>query len=84
MPLRLGPDAPAGSLGASVREDIERLGHIAVELADIAQRIKRMIPAHHDRDDLILEAFTRIGGASAEVERAKRALLLAIRKELGQ
>ena len=84
MPLRLGPDAPAGSLGASVREDIERLEEMSAELAEIAQRIKQMIPAHHDRDDLILQAFTRIGGASAEAARAKRALAMAIRKELGQ
>ena len=63
--------------------DIERLQAIAAELEQIRQRTSHHIGIPFSRDDLMLEATIRIGGAASEAERAARRMSWAIRNEGG-
>ena len=62
---------------AAIPAELER---IAGELAEYADEISQAIPPNCDRYAAILEAYNRLGGASAEVRRANRALRRAIRE----
>ena len=65
---------------AALQADLTR---IAGELDRIAAELASMVPGNPDRYDLMLEAYNRIGGVSAEVRRANGCISLAIRKEMG-
>ena len=56
-----------------------QLAEHEADLLRIAQEIKRMVPSGCDPNALILSAFNRTGGASAEVGRAHRDFTQAIR-----
>ena len=58
----------------------DRLDAIAGELAEYADEIRQAVPPKCDRYAPILEAYNRLGGASAEVQRANRTLRRAIKE----
>ena len=68
----------------TIPADITRLETIAAELEQIRQRTSQHIAIPFSRDDLMLEATIRIGGAASECERAARRMAWAIRNEEGE
>ena len=69
----------------TVCEDIAtiqaELREYAGELRRLANEIERMVPEDCSRDDLMLAAFNRAGGASEECRRAHRDFTWAIQRE---
>ena len=64
--------------------DIDRLRAIAVELDEIAQRIKHRLPETFDRDGDMQEAFDRTGGSVRGISLAADALARTIQETGGE
>ena len=62
---------------ADIVTDLHRLER---ELIAIANEMRQMVPESCDRDNLMLAAYNRTGGAAAEVGRANRDFARAIRE----
>ena len=69
--------------GLLLRNDLAELEAMDRKLLQLAAKYGRMIPENPDRNDWAMEVYNRLGGAGAEVARARRVLTSVILKELG-